>query len=76
MRQDDFITKCAWCGAIHLHKVWLPKSLERIFVKVRPDASISHGICKKCLKSHFLMAYNEIARHHPGSGRRPRLEGH
>ena len=73
MSEKHFITKCAWCGALHLHHVWLPGPLQRLFVRARPNTPISHGICESCLKSHFLMAYNESHLHRVGtpSGSRP-----
>ncbi|NTW84529.1 MAG: hypothetical protein HGB30_00030 [Holophagaceae bacterium] len=72
MKSKEFLTKCAWCDAVSMHSVWLPKALEKFVIKVRPNALISHGICEKCLKNHFLMAYNEGALHHSGSpARRP-----
>ncbi len=66
MKKKDFLIKCAWCDAININSVWLPKTLERFVIKAWPNALISHGICNKCLKNHFLLAYHETALHRGG----------
>ena len=59
MQGQRFMTKCAWCDALKMGSVWVPKPFAWVVAISMPRTPITHSICQKCLRSQFSAWHHE-----------------